>query len=76
MRRHRLDPLSLVFGGAFAILGGLFLFAQTGVDDLHAKWLWPVPLIVMGGLIILLSAREERSRRNTERDGDAEELTR
>ncbi|MEX2556665.1 MAG: hypothetical protein WEB06_13695 [Actinomycetota bacterium] len=72
MRRHRLDPLSLVFGAAFAILGGLFLFAQTGIEDLHAKWLWPVPLIVMGGLMILLSIREERSRRGTR--GDEEPL--
>ncbi len=62
MRRHRLDPFSLVFGAMFSLVGALFLFARTDVEDLHLKWIWPVPLIVLGALIIALSVRESRTR--------------
>lgn len=61
MRKHRLDPFSLVFGATFALIGGLFLFGNTNVADLHLKWIWPLPLIVLGGLIIALSLRESRA---------------
>ena len=63
MRKHRLDPFSLVFGATFALIGGLFLFGNTDVEDLHLKWIWPLPLIVLGGLIIALSLRESRASR-------------
>lgn len=66
MKRHGLDPFSLVFGAVFSIIGGLFLFARTDVEDLHLKWIWPIPLIVLGGLIIALSLRENRRRENRE----------
>ena len=62
MKKHRLDPFSLVFGATFSVLAGLLLFARADVGDLHLKWLWPVPLIVLGVLIIALSARENRAR--------------
>lgn len=56
MRKHRLDPFSLVFGATFATIGALFPFARADVQDLHLKWIWPVPLI-------MLSLREEGSGR-------------
>lgn len=71
MKRHSLDPFSLVFGTVFAILGGLFLFARTDIEDLHLKWIWPVPLIVLGALIISLSIRENRSDREIESSASA-----
>ncbi|MGH2728615.1 MAG: hypothetical protein ACRDKS_16715 [Actinomycetota bacterium] len=70
MRKHRLDPFSLVFGATFSLLSGLFLFAHADVEDLHLKWFWPVPLIVLGALIIGLSMRENRAR---SRRGDGDE---
>jgi hypothetical protein len=81
VRKHRLDPFSLVFGATFTLLGSLFLFARADIEDLHLKWIWPVPLIVLGGLIIALSVREGRrpqelSHRIAERDGDPEEMVR
>lgn len=80
MRKHRLDPFSLVFGAMFTLIGGLFLFARTDIEDLHLKWIWPVPLIVLGALIIALSVREGRAREvapsTPPRDGDPEELAR
>lgn len=64
MRKHRLDPFSLVFGATFAVLSSLFLFASNfDVEDLHLKWVWPLPLIVLGALIIALSVREGRPAR-------------
>ena len=75
MRKHRLDPFSLVFGATFASIGGLFLFARTDVADLHLKWIWPLPLIVLGALIIALSVREGRpAREPADRDDERSEL--
>jgi len=65
VRKHRLDPFSLVFGATFSLIGGLFLFARMDVEDLHLKWIWPLPLIVLGTLIIALSMREGRTREIT-----------
>jgi hypothetical protein len=60
VKRHAVDPFSLVFGAAFALLGLIFLLTGADVASLHLEWLWPVPLIVMGGLIIFLAARPGR----------------
>lgn len=57
MKRHPLDPFSLVFGATFAILGLLFLVAHVDVTSLHLQWIWPVPLIALGALIIALALR-------------------
>ncbi len=57
MRRHPLDPFSLVFGATFAFLGLLFLIANVDVASLHLQWIWPVPLIALGALIIALALR-------------------
>ena len=57
MKRHPLDPVSLVFGATFAFLGLLFLIADVDVSSLHLEWIWPVPLIVLGALIIALAIR-------------------
>ena len=57
MKRHGLDPFSLVFGAAFVLLGLTFLLTRADVSAFHLEWLWPIPLIVMGGLIIFLAAR-------------------
>ena len=72
MRKHRLDPFSLVFGATFASIGGLFLFARADVQDLHLKWIWPLPLIVLGVLIIGLSVREGRPMREPAVEPSAE----
>ena len=60
MKRHRLDPFSLVFGVTFASLGAIFLFARVNVARLHLRWVWPVPVIALGALIIALAYRGER----------------
>lgn len=57
MRRHRLDPFSLVFGTAFTCLGLIFLLSKVDVVRVHAQWTWPLPLVALGLLIIALAAR-------------------
>ena len=57
MRRHELDPFSLVFGLLFATLGGIFLAGSIDATELHLEWIWPIPLIVLGTLIIVMASR-------------------
>jgi hypothetical protein len=60
LKRHEVDPFSLVFGAVFALLGLAFLFTRVDLSDLHLAWVWPIPFIVMGGLIIYLATRTGR----------------
>ena len=57
MRRHPLDPISLVFGLTYALTGLTFLLTRVNVARLHLGWIWPVPLIAAGVLILALAAR-------------------
>jgi hypothetical protein len=52
MRRHDLDPVSLVFGFAFTGLGLLFLIGQAD-QALRLRWIWPLLLLVLGAGILL-----------------------
>ena len=60
MKRHPVDPFSLVFGTAFGLLGLIFLVTRAKLTNLHLQWVWPIPLIVLGVLIVALAARTER----------------
>ena len=60
MKRHDLDPFSLVFGATFLTVGLSLLLARVNIATLHLHWIWPIPLIVLGALIIFLAARGER----------------
>ena len=60
MKRHDLDPFSLVFGATFALLGAVFLFGRLDAAQLHLRWVWPIPFIVLGLVLIALAARRER----------------
>lgn len=64
MRRHDIDPLSLVFGLMFTAAGALFLSANLSFGDFSGEWVWPIPL-VLGGTVMLISAL-------TRRDDEAE----
>jgi uncharacterized membrane protein HdeD (DUF308 family) len=68
VRRHSIDPFSLVSGVVFAALGVLFMLTDVRLSTLHLQWVWPVPLIVLGVLIIALAGRPRSARR--ERDAD------
>ena len=60
MRRHDLDPVSLVFGFAFTGLGLLFLIGQAD-QALRLRWVWPLLLLALGAGI-LLDVTRNRSR--------------
>jgi hypothetical protein len=58
MRRHELDPLSLVVGFLFTAFGLLFLVGQPEAA-VRLRWLWPLLLLGLG-LAILAGARPRR----------------
>jgi hypothetical protein len=61
MRRHALDPVSLVFGFTFTAAGVLFLAGQFD-QAIRLRWLWPVLLLVLGlGILLDLGARREQA---------------
>lgn len=57
MKRHPLDPLSLVVGLMFAGLGLVFLLTRLDIADRNLRWIWPLPLLGLGALMIALGAR-------------------
>jgi hypothetical protein len=57
MKPHQIDPISLVFGSVFFLLGGVFLVGGTTIPGSHVGRLWPIPLIVLGLIIALIAVR-------------------
>ena len=55
MRRHDIDPVSLVFGLMFAATGALFMWANLDFSDVKGEWVWPLPLVLVG-VVFLVSA--------------------
>ncbi|MGH2812958.1 MAG: hypothetical protein ACRDI1_09635 [Actinomycetota bacterium] len=55
MRRHDIDPLSLVFGLMFAATGTLFMSANLDFADVKGEWVWPIPFVLVG-IVLLVSA--------------------
>jgi hypothetical protein len=61
MRRHELDPVSLVFGFAFTAAGALFLAGRLD-QAVRLRWLWPVLLLALGlGILLDLSVRRPKA---------------
>jgi hypothetical protein len=56
MKRHPLDPLSLIFGVLFAGLGLAFLLTRVDITSANLRWIWPLPLLGLGALMIALGA--------------------
>jgi hypothetical protein len=61
MRRHEFDPISLIFGAIFTATGLIFLFGNVDLTRVPPAWSWPIPLMIVGALIILLSVRRGRT---------------
>jgi hypothetical protein len=60
MRRHELDPVSLVFGFAFTAAGALFLAGQVE-QAVRLRWLWPLLLLALGlGILLDLNTRRAK----------------
>lgn len=56
MKRHELDPISLVFGLAFGFLA-LFVLTGNSVAELSPGWAWTLPAVAIGLLLVLYGAR-------------------
>jgi hypothetical protein len=56
MQRHRFDALSFGFGIVIAAIGFWLITGHVDVTDLRLTWVWPLPLIVLG-VLMLVSAR-------------------
>ncbi|HEY7282015.1 MAG TPA: hypothetical protein VID47_10515 [Actinomycetota bacterium] len=61
MRRHNFDPISFILGALFAAIGLTFLFGNADIADFHLAVVWPLPLIVIG-LLMLVTTLQRRSR--------------
>jgi hypothetical protein len=55
VKRHEIDPISLVFGLMFAASGALFMSANIDFSDVRGEWVWPIPLVLVG-IALLVSA--------------------
>jgi len=53
VKRHGLDPVSLVFGLLFVLLSLFFLTGRRSVADVAPVLLWSVPLVALGLLALL-----------------------
>jgi hypothetical protein len=73
MRRHQLDPVSLVFGFAFTAAGTLFLAGRVE-QAVRLRWLWPLLLLALGlGILLDLGTRRPKAPADAEA-GEAEPL--
>jgi hypothetical protein len=61
MRRHTFDPISFILGALFAAIGLTFLFGNADLGDFHLAVVWPLPLIVIG-LLMLVTTLQRRTR--------------
>ena len=59
MRRHDLDPISLVFGLLFGGLGVVVLTGRLGALSV-LRWTWPLVLLAVGAAVAV-GARNDRS---------------
>jgi hypothetical protein len=59
MKRHSTDLFSMFFGLTFVTIGGVFLTGRVDVTDIGARWMWPLPLILAGLLILAAALRRE-----------------
>lgn len=72
MKRHRLDPFSLIFGLTFAGIGALLLDTDVDVADLAgAGWL-PLPFVLLGLFLLAVGVDRARSGPDEREEPEAE----
>jgi hypothetical protein len=57
-----MDPLSLSFGVGFAAAGIALLTTDLGLSDLHPRSWWPIPVLFLGGWLLLAALNRTRER--------------
>jgi hypothetical protein len=56
MKRHAFDPVSFVFGLLFAFLA-VFVLSGNTLADLYPLWVWTLPAMAIGLLVVLYGVR-------------------
>ena len=74
MKRHEFDPTSFVLGLASAALGLFFLIGDRTAADIGWKWMWPVPVVVLGLLFVISATRRVIAQRDVVAENAEEEL--
>jgi hypothetical protein len=57
-----MDPLSLTFGVGLVAAGMALLTAELDVADLHPRSWWPIPVLFLGGWLLLSALNRTRER--------------
>jgi hypothetical protein len=70
VKRHDLDPVSLVFGLLFLGAGLWVAVGEFSLANLDNDWVWPALAITAGLILVLPAAVRLRSERSREREGD------
>ena len=71
MRRHTFDPISFILGALFAAIGLTFLFGDADIGDFHLAVVWPLPLIVIGLLMLVTTIQRRTPREELSATGPA-----
>ena len=74
MNRHPFDPVSFLFGLLFAGLGLIFLFGDFNLLELGWRWIWPVPVLFLGALLLSL-ALNRHFKQARDQSGSSESLS-
>jgi hypothetical protein len=56
VKRHAFDPASFVFGLLFAFLA-VFVLSGNDLADLYPLWVWTLPAMAVGLLVVLYGVR-------------------
>jgi hypothetical protein len=56
VKRHAFDPVSFVFGLLFAVLA-VFVLSDNNLADLYPLWVWTLPAMAVGLLVVLYGVR-------------------
>ncbi|MBI2237127.1 MAG: hypothetical protein HYU54_01180 [Actinobacteria bacterium] len=74
MRRHELDPPSLVFGLLFLVVGIVFFAGSPDLARIGPRWIWPVPALALG-LLVFLYGVKRLPRKEPERETEPADAT-
>lgn len=71
MERHELDPVALVLGAAFLVLGLAYAIARWSWIESDRGWLLGALLLALGVAGVLSATRSRRRRSGTDPDGSS-----
>jgi hypothetical protein len=71
VERHELDPVALVLGAAFLVLGLAYAIARWSWIESDRGWLLGALLLALGVAGVLSATRSRRRRSGTDPDGSS-----